>query len=70
MMDLGGTCTMHGKLVVIFNTYRLVLLVVFFVADMKFKLFKKGVRPKLTATDQQVIDFNKSKYHALFHWHI
>ena len=33
----------------------------------EIKLFKKGLGPKLTASDQQIIDFNKSKYHALFH---
>ena len=28
-------------------------------------LFKKGVGPKSVASDWQIIDFNKSKYHAL-----
>ena len=38
----------------------------FFVAD-EINLFKKGVGPKLTTSDQQIIDFNKSKFHSLFH---
>ena len=33
-------------------------------------LFEKGAGPKSAASDQQIIDFNKSKYHALFHRHI
>ena len=33
-------------------------------------LFEKGVEPKSAASDWQIIDFNKSKYHALFHRHI
>ena len=33
-------------------------------------LFKKGVGPKSAANDRQIIDFNKSKYHTLFHRHI
>ena len=31
----------------------------------KIKLFKKGVEPKLTASELPIIEFNKSKYHAL-----
>ena len=49
---------MHVKLIVIFNTYRgeggttsCVLC-----GRYEIKLFKKGVGPKLTASDQQVID--------------
>ena len=33
----------------------------------EIKLFKKGVGPKLIASDQQIIDFKKFKYNALFH---
>ena len=33
----------------------------------EIKFFKDGVGSKLTASDQQIIDFNKSKYHVFFH---
>ena len=65
-MELGGTCTMCGKLIVILTliggTTSCVLC-----GRYEIKLFKKGTGPKLTASDQQITDFNESRYHALFH---
>ena len=66
MMNLGGTRTMTGKLIVIFNTLQVALLVVFFVTDMKLCFLKRVARPKSAASDQQIIDFNKSKYKLYF----
>ena len=33
-------------------------------------LFEKGTGLKLAASDWQITDFKKSKYHALFHTHL
>ena len=65
-MDLGVTCTMCGKLIVILTltggTTSCILC-----GRYEIKLVKKGMGSKSTASDWQIIDYNKSKYHALFH---
>ena len=66
MTDLGGTHIMYGKSIVILTlgggaTSCIIC------GRYEIMLFEKGVGPKLAASDWQIIDFNKSKYHALFH---
>ena len=57
---------MHGKLIVILTLIGGTTSCVF-CGRYEIKLFRKGVGPKLAASDWQIINFNKSKYHALFH---
>ena len=69
-MDLRGTHTMCGKLIVIFLTLVGSVTSCILCGRYEIMLFEKGVGPKLAASDWQIIDFNKSKYHALSHRHI